>query len=204
MRTEPYIPAAERKRKLWSDASKLSGMTVEEIQELYIQIFFTSMEANAFVDLLRRKEITREQLMKYQSQMQPRIHTVRTEHDQGMCEAVEESLNNSDRKNYDCKQIIEVGDEVLAGETKTFCFSKKEYITKGEWYKVISLNDDGVASFCAVTETNIPGEQNWENVWGISVVRREGKIIWDRWEGTSLSYSAKKQESFTEEQPSGT
>lgn len=188
MKVVPYISRAQRIATLWGEAAMLSGMPSEEIYELFIQIFFTSMDAGGFVYCLRSNQITQEQLRKYKKQMKPPPVRSQTFESNQERKAVADCMESIDQKSYECKKVIEVGDEILEKESKTFCFSKKEYITKGKWYTVMELRDTGVCSFTAITTTNLAGEQNWQSELGISVIRRNGKIIWDRWAGTELAH----------------
>ena len=54
---------------------------------------------------------------------------------------------------------------------------------------MLELKDDGNTNFTAITTTNMPEERNYEGAFGISVVRRNGEIIYDQWAGTDMAYA---------------
>jgi len=185
MKVDPYVPAQERKRVLWEKVGNLLQMDPQEIAHIFFYVYWHSMEAKDFLRCVEKGKITKETILEHAKEIPARKE--KTPEEQQECNAVAESLNESDRQNWELKKIIEIGDEVLGEDNKTF-LSGGEYITKGKWYKIQEMMDTGNADFSVITSTNMKGERDWECPWGISVVRRNGQIIWDRWKDTPSAY----------------
>jgi hypothetical protein len=174
MKTDQYIPREERHRVFWAEVSQILEMSPEEAEHAFIHTHFVSMDAKNFLSCVKSGKITKATLEKFH--IPPLEHC---QESQQVIEITNEVLDELDQQNYKLKQVIEIGDEILAEENRTF-LSGGEYITKGEWYVVQELIDNGHIDFTAITSCNMPEERNYQGVWGISVVRRNGVVIFDR------------------------
>ena len=78
--------------------------------------------------------------------------------------------------------MIEVGDEIVSTETKSYCGSNKQYLTKGKKYRITELDDRNellLGNFIATTKTDIKGERELVCNYGINSVWRNGVEIWN-------------------------
>ncbi|MGO8750595.1 MAG: hypothetical protein ACLQNE_31995 [Thermoguttaceae bacterium] len=181
MKTEPYIPLAQRQLAFWTKVSDILGIPPDDAREVYIQCWCSGMDSKDFLRCLETGRLTKEQVLERAQHMKPKSPQGETDERSAVIDDIIDEIHQEiDEENYRLKQIIEVGDEVLAGENKRFLTSG-EYITAGKWYVVQHLHDqEGMTDFAVVTSTNIPGENNWENQFSIKVLRRQGQVIWRR------------------------
>lgn len=177
METQPYITHAERAKARWTRVGELLGVSPDLAQEIFLQRFFTVMNSYDFQHWLETEQDAKEVVLS-------RAKGVTLPEPMSAVESAlsDEIIEEISRKNYDLKSLIEVGDEILAEDTKTF-LSGSEYLTKGKWYQVLSLEErpsDGLTDFTGITATNMPKERNFFGAHSVTVLRRNGKVIWNR------------------------
>lgn len=175
MNVKPYIPSSERNRIAWENLSQILGVHPVIIREVYFKKWFTGVDIRDFMELVEEGEIkkdefagvelTEEEIQKRQSKFE--------EHSK--------ERDFSDYLNYFLKGLIQIGDEIVCSETKTYTFSGDQYLTQGKRYKIISLEDfrSNLSGFTAITETDLPGGQSYWSEYGIRSLWREGKEIWN-------------------------
>ena len=173
MKCKPYEPASIRHKRIWDEAAASLGIHPAILREGFFSRWFTSVGASDFIDLIKRGEIKVDEFLEIKLTPEE-------------CEAKNTKFESSkldqdfgDLLHYRLKTIIEVGDYVVANETKTYTFSGTQYLTKGKQYKIIELNDEGGSIFGAITKTDIKGEKNWTSVYGMNSVWRDGKEIYN-------------------------
>jgi len=177
MKTKPYVTHAERAKVRWTKVGELLGVSPALAQEVFLQCFFRVMDPYDFQDWLETEQDAKEKILS-------RAKGITLPKPMSAAESAlsDEIIEEISRKNYDLKCLIEVGDEILAGSTETF-LSGGEYITKGKWYRVLSLEErpsDGLTDFTGTTTTNMPKERNFFGAHSVTVLRRNGKVIWNR------------------------
>jgi hypothetical protein len=172
MKVDPYIPLSVRTKAAWKRAGEILGLHPVVVREGFLQDWFRVMESKTFFTLLESGEIKKEEFdsVKFTDEQ---INEKQKIWD----DALKES-EDTDLMDYELKQLIEVGDEILSTDTKKF-LSGGEYITTGKRYKIKELHDDGLTGFSAITSTNMKGERNWECVHGVRSLWRKGKEIWN-------------------------
>ncbi len=170
MKVNPYIPHSERSRQFWQKASDLLG--VHPVIARAIRLEYLGMEADSWLEYMQEKGLEEEDRINPYSDEE--LALKEEEHnefqlDQDFCDLL----------HYRQKQVIELGDEIVCDETKQYCSSKKEYLTRGKRYKILSLSDYGLVGFIATTETNIKNQTNCESHLGIKSIWRNGVEIWN-------------------------
>lgn len=175
MNCAPYKTLAERTKEGYREISKILGLHPVIIREVYFNRWFTGMDIRDFFALIKSGEIKREEFDGVQFTDEEIAKKQRTWN-----KAVKDN-EFSDQLSYQLKQLIEVGDETVCDETKTFCFSNKQYLTAGKKYKIIELNDkrDTLTGFTAITNTDLEGERNWESNHSVRSLWRNNKEIWN-------------------------
>lgn len=184
MQVEPYIPFSVRNTQKWNDAAADFGVHPVILFEAYIKRYFTGMDSVDFLNLLKRDSerkfvgevremcnalasiFTAEQLVDKSAEL------LAAAIDNGFC----------DLMHYRLKQIIEVGDEWLCDESKTYCFSGKQYLTRGERYQITKLCDDRcspLVGFTMTHTTDMPDNFNSASHYSCKSVWRNGSEIWN-------------------------
>ncbi len=186
MKTIPYELFSVRRSRRDKELSDKLNLHPVIVREAYINRWWQS--GSYFYDNVMKGEITREEVIAEAKDFMemPDVELERRE-----TKWQESSKENDfcDIMNYRLKQIIEVGDYLMSDETKTYCFSKKQYQTKGKLYKIRELSDDRdspMTGICAITNSDMRNKQDtihWCH-YGIKSVWRGKKEIWN-W---SLAY----------------
>ena len=171
MTVEPYVPKSVRSKLAWEATAKILGVHPVVARQGYINRWAGCLSSREFHKLVAKKEIV--------ATNREFINTLSPEElEERLANPCQES-DFGDRLNYICKSRIEVGDELVSADTKTFCFGGQQYQTKGNRYKVLSLTDDGPCDVAVVTESDIPGEKIWWSVHGIISIWRNGIEIYN-------------------------
>jgi hypothetical protein len=180
MKVKPYIKASVRTKKAWDNLAKMLDLHCTIVREAYFNRWFTSVDFGDFINLIETGEITRDDVIEAGEDW---MEIPVSELDKMLVKKEKASLENddSDLLHYRCKQLIQLGDEIVSDETKTFCFSGKQYQTQGKRYKITSLDDKraGLSGFTARTESDIEGEGIWWSSYGVKSLWRDGKEIWN-------------------------
>jgi hypothetical protein len=173
MKVEPYVPFSTRIKSEWNEVSSFLGLPPVVIRKAYMDRWCRGVSRRQFFDLVKRGEIAKAEFDK--------VEMTQAEMDKEQAEWEESMRENDfcDLISYRLKQLIEVGDEVVADETKTYCFSQLQYQTKGKRYKITVLNDEPGSEFGYQTETDLEGERNWGSHLGCRSLWRDGKEIWN-------------------------
>ena len=142
--------------------------------------WYRSYQTNEFLAHLCSGEIPRDEVVKAATDF---MEIPISELDRREAEAFKDSqeCDFGDLLNYRLKQLVQVGDEVVSEETKTFCFSGIQYQTQGKRYTIRELNDsrDGLTGFTALTNSDIPTDPIYWNNFGIRSLWRDGKELWN-------------------------
>jgi len=180
MKCAPYEKQSIRGKRRWHQAASFLNMHPALLKEIYLDVWCTGIDAGDFIDyvLAGKKGFTRAELLEHPTKMDNWTKEQLDAKEANSQKWSEES-DFCDLLNYRLKQLIRVGDYTIADETKTYCFSKKQYITKGKKYRIRELFDERGSSFGCRTSTDLPKESNHESVHGIKVLWRNGKEIWN-------------------------
>ncbi len=180
MKTLPYELGSIRSKRFWQEIADKLELHVTIIKEARINKYWQT-DSRDFGNLIKRGEITREQIMEAASDFleMPDIELNRRQMESEKCGI--ENDDDMDLLNYRLKQIIEVGDYIVSNETKTFCFSGKQYQTKGKKYRITELNDyrENLVGFTAITTADIKKERIWWSNHGTKSLWRGNQEIWN-------------------------
>lgn len=185
MKTKPYKKASEIVAELWDKAAKAIGTTSYCLFEVYLRDNWTSVGAKNFCDGLSKENPDKkfvESVKEGLSSLTAEEIQVLKEKDEKKQESFAGDGDFTDLIYYRLKQMIEVGDEIVSTETKKYCFSNKQYLTKGKKYRITELDDRNellLGDFIATTITDIKGECDYISNYGIGSVWRKGKEIWN-------------------------
>lgn len=177
MQTQPYEKYSIRSKRFWDEAANLAGCSTSILRNVYHQKYW-GLTGTEFVNSLKRKP---ERLEKLKQECQAVALTAQEiEDEQTLHKAPAEENDFDDLLQYRLKQLIQVGDEWLAQESKTF-LSGPEYITKGKRYRITELDDrrQSLSEFSARTTTNFPEETNCIGNYGCNSLWRDGVEIWN-------------------------
>lgn len=186
MKCEPqYVSRSQRSREAWAKTAAKLRIPSDVAREVYLSRFCTGIDSRDFHQLVERGEFTRKIVMDGQTVKEVQDKIAAREADRiakKRPSLTDEDLDNGDRLNFEVKGVLEIGDEWESDETKTYCFSSGEYITKGKRYEITGFKDEGFGSFTIVTKTNFPApdDRHWVSSHGVRRVFRAGKLIWDR------------------------
>ncbi len=186
MQVEPYELASVRIKRKWDDIASILKVHPVVLRTVYVERYFVGIDSKDFYRIIVKNSDSdlilgiKEACSKIKLSKQ-----ILAEKQMQWQETLEEE-NFIDLMHYRLKQLIEVGDEWVADETKTYCFSEKQYLTAGKRYKIILLQDEGGSEFGVQTETDLPGEINWTSVYGCKSIWRNGEEIWN-WNQAYLS-----------------
>jgi hypothetical protein len=183
-----YEKSSVRSARAWAEAAAPLGVHPVILREFYFDKYCRGVQRRDFFSLLKRGGI------------KPTAEDLATTMTPEEIEAKALAQQKANEENDSCdlllwrlKQLVEVGDEVMSDETKTFTFSQAQYITQGKRYKITELKDDGGSEFGFISDTDIEGERNWGSAYGIKSLWRNGVEIYN-W---NLAYL----ELFKEENP---
>lgn len=180
MRVRPYELRSVRNKLAWQDIATQLGLHITIVKEAYFSKWCTGVQAIDFISLVKKGEITREQIVEDGCDF---MEMPIAELDRREAEALKDSQDSdfSDLVSYRLKAIVQVGDEVVSEENKTFCFSQQQYQTQGKRYKIASLSDarGGLTEFTAITNADIVNESIHWSSYGIRSLWRNGKEIWN-------------------------
>ena len=192
MQVQPYEPKSVWLRRQWTAAADAIGVNPNVLRKVYIDRWFVGMDRKDFLRLCTSpNDIPKND----RGGKKGFIATIREE-----CEKVdlsEEEENRdireawieadfSDLLWYRLKELIQIGDEFVSDETKTFFSSEQQYLTKGNRYKILTLRDEDGGEFGFTTETDIPGEINFTSNFSCQSIWRNGEEIWS-WKKAYLS-----------------
>jgi hypothetical protein len=173
MHCEPYEAKSIRVASLWDEITSLLGLHPAVVRRGQRERWRCGVSTLELLGLIKKGKITVRDfdgisLTKEQAEAEETSYRE---------VIIEEDF--SDLVLYRAKQLIEVGDETVANKTKTFTFTGTQYITQGKRYKILSLFDRGGSNFGFTTETDIPNEVNYESGYGLKVLWRDHKEIWN-------------------------
>lgn len=185
MKTEPYETYADRHNRLWNKAANALGVNPTVLREVYIQNWFVGMQASDFLHYVQEGGKGRDK--DWQKRVKEECDSLGWTPEQIAAKEAKSAEFEDDREfsnilNYRLKQLIEIGDEVVCDETKTYCFSEKQYLTKGQRYRILNLKDEGGANFGYQTTTDLEGEVNYGSNHGCRSLWRADKEIWNWWQ----------------------
>lgn len=171
----PYVPSSVRSKEAWEDVAKFVGLHPTQVREAYIQRWCAPIQSKDWIKLVKRGDITKADIEEV------KISVPEKDWDVFHAEWCEAGKQNDfcDLLNYRLKQIIQLGDKWVSDETKTYCFSGWQYLTKGKKYTIVSLAEDGVSDFKAQTTTDLRKERHWIGVHGCRSIWRRDKEIWN-------------------------
>ena len=187
MKTEPYEKFADRHNRIWSEAAKVLGVHPVVLREIYIQKWFVGMQSSDFLYLIHNGEQQSNRKQDWRKKVKEECEALGWTPEQIAAKQAKSAEFEDDNEftnilQYRLKQLIEVGDELLSDETKTYCFSEKQYITKGKRYKIVALKDEDGTKFGYQTETDLPVEVDYGSNYGVKSLWRDGKEIWNWWQ----------------------
>lgn len=183
----------------WASAAKLVGTHPVIIRRVYLDHWCVGVEAKDFINLLEQgvaveNRTAKDDAWKNGSNTLASVRKECAEYAAGHPQSVKDmdaqwtadielAKENDfcDLMDYRLKQLIAIGDEVMCCESKTYCFSKKQYLTKGKRYAILTLKDEGISSFGYTTLTDIPSEVNHGSVHSVKSLWRNGAEIWNWW-----------------------
>ena len=185
MHVQPYIPPSARSKEAWQKIADYLGVHPVVARLAWVDCF-AGMELSTWMSMVLNGE------MKDLELSNP-FTPEELERKQKSYEDAQEERLLSDTLHYRQKMIVEVGDEVVSYEDKTF-LSGARYQTQGKRYRITSLEDDGLTRFSATTLCDLKkeGPIYWSH-YGIRSIWRDGVEIWN-W---SLAY----YELFVEQNP---
>lgn len=180
MKTQPYEKGSIRSKRAWEESAAIVGVHPVILRDVYIDRWCHAVQARNFLDCIKRNnEKGFLETVKAECAEAAKDWTdERIAEKEAQSQEFAEERDFSDLMDYRLKQLIEVGDEIRAEETKTF-LSGGEYLTKGKLYKIVELRDDGLCDFTAITRTNFEAEPNWSSIHGVRSLWRDGVEIWN-------------------------
>ncbi len=193
MKTIPYELYSIRRARRDKELSDKLNLHPVIVREAYINRWWRC-DGSYFYDNVMSGKITREEVIAEAIDFME-MPDVELERRNQKAIGAQKENDFCDIMNYRLKQLIEVGDWLMSDETKTYCFSKKQYQTQGKKYKIISLNDEKanpMTGICAITNSDMKDKRDTIH-WcehGIKSVWRKGKEIWN-W---NLAYLALHKE----------
>ena len=186
MNVKPYEKYSVRSPKMWKLAADKMGVHPVILRKLYVDRYCAPIAARDFIDLILKNKRNRDD-QKFADRLVEELAEIKMTPEEiaakeASSQEAAEAMDFCDELSYRLKQLIQVGDEIVSDENKDFCFSKKQYQTAGNRYKILNLldNRDGLTDFTAITNADIKG-QIWWNVHGVQSVWRDGKEIWNWW-----------------------
>lgn len=179
MQCDPYEKRSVRSKRNWGEAAAHLGVHPAILREAYISRYFGPIQAKDFISIIMRKDDK-----KFVTMVKETCAAIKwteaeiAEKEEKTQEAMEDS-DFADLMNYRLKLLIEIGDEWLSDETKTYTFSDTQYLTKGKRYTIQTLRDEGGSEFGLTTTTDLPKETNYTSVHACKSIWRDGKEIWN-------------------------
>lgn len=187
MNVKPYEKASVRNARVWKAAADKLGTHPSILSHVYIENYCVGIDSRDFIDLCTRPADREDS--KFLAGVKEEIAACKMtpqeceNKERETREFHEEHTDFTDILDYRLKQLIQVGDEIVSNEDKTFCFSGEQYQTAGKRYKIKSLDDkrENLTGFHVTTTSNIKGETIGWCVHGIRSVWRKKKEIWNWW-----------------------
>jgi len=185
MKTEPYIKISIIKNQQWRELANSIGLNFVIARKVYIDTFWRCIDFKDFCNIIKRGDS--EFIGKIRdaaSRLQLSEDDINEEYKLWQEALIEADF--SDLINYRLKSLIEVGDEWLCDETKTYTFSGIQYLTKWKRYAITELYSDNCSEFSFRTKTDLPEETNYASVFSCKSIWRDGVEIWN-WYDAYLS-----------------
>lgn len=190
MKTLPYEKASVRSKRIWREAADKLGTHPAILKHVYIENYCVGIDCMDFIRLVTKP--TDGEDTKFIAGVKENIVKAMPDWPLARCEEKErkdqefqeEHTDFTDLIDYRLKQLIQVGDEIVSNEDKTFCFSGKKYQSAGKRYRITSLDDrrENLTGFHAVTTSDIRGTTISWCVHGIRSVWRKKKEIFNWWQ----------------------
>lgn len=180
MNVQPYIPHSVRVTKAWKDAATDFSVHPVVLNKAFWDLHFTSMGAVDFLDCLKRDDSKFiQRIREYCNNLKLTEQQI-AEQEASTLEALEE-WDFCDLMFYRLKQQVQIYDEWESKETKTYCFSGKQYLTKGKRYAILSLDDDRseLTGFRFCHTTDIPDDKQYTSNYACHSMWRDGKEYWN-------------------------
>jgi hypothetical protein len=181
-----YVPLSERTAAMFEQAAGILAIDGPTLQALFLVDWIRTLRSKNFCELISSGSLKAEQVVKGLDR--PDIELYK----KTVADESENALSNArDRRSFELKKMIKIGDEIVAEETRTF-LSGGEYITKGGRYPIISIDDQGYGDFTVRHKTNLPApdDQTITNNCGIYFLYRAGKEIWSWHEAWKKDWEA--------------
>jgi len=190
MNCAPYEPRSVRSERYWSNLSEKTGIHQTILRKAKLDLFV--WEASRFADMLLKEDLVANEPELFETGMSIEELDAKLEKSR----AAAREHDDVDLMHYKLKQLVEVGDQFLNDETKTF-LSGGEYLTAGKFYliKTVSDSSDGVPTEFSFTSTcNMAKETNWGSSLGIKSLWRGGKEVWNWYTAYFENYAANHPE----------
>lgn len=180
MKCEPYEKSSIRLMRLWTEAAKKLNVAAIVLREVFLSRWWRCMEREDFFRYITNPG-NDQKLFNSVVEECAKISWSPEEIDAKTKDwlRVLDEHQDSDIVHYRLKCLIEVGDEWLCEESKTYTFSEKQYLTAGKRYRIEALTDQGGFEFGFQSTTDLKGERHWESVFGCRSIWRGGKEIWN-------------------------
>jgi hypothetical protein len=179
-----YVPRSERTAAMFEQAANILAIDGLTLRALFLVDWFTAMGSKDFCNLINSGGLTTEEVVKGLDR--PEIQTYKQHLTDETANAMSDEM---DRRLFELKRVIKIGDQIVAGESRRF-LSGDEFITKGGRYPIIAIRDGGYGDFSVCHKTNLPAPDDriWTNSYGINFLYREGQEIWSRHEAWKTDY----------------
>jgi len=190
MNCQPYEPRSVRSERYWSNLSEKTGIHQTVLRKAKLDSCI--WEASRFADMLLKEDLKTKEPELFETNMSIEELDAKLEKSR---DAAREH-DDMDLLHYKLKQLVEVGDQFLNDETKTY-LSGGEYMTAGKFYLIKTVSDDseGVPTEFGFTSTcNMVKETNWGNSLGLKSLWRGGKEIWNWYTAYFESYAERHPE----------
>lgn len=190
MQCQPYETLMVRGARRWKEAADGLGVDPTVLQQVYFDHWWRTMQGDDFRYYMTHEDGDQKFRTQVKAQCAELNLTAEAIAAQAKRQAeIWEEGNDCDEKSHRLKCIIEVGDEWMCDETKTYCFSGVQYLTAGKRYAILSLTDKHPTGpeFSLTTATDLPGEINYISELSCMSIWRDGVEIWN-WNLAYLAY----------------
>jgi hypothetical protein len=179
-----YVPLSVRTAAMFEQAAHILAIDGLTLQALFLVDWVPGLSSKVFCNQIKSGRLTTEQVVKGLDR--PDIQTYKQHRTDETTNAMSDAI---DRHCFELKRVIKIGDQLVAGESRTF-LSGGEHITKGGRYPIIAINDEGYGDFSVCHKTNLPAPDDgtWTNALGIKFLYRDGKEIWSWYEAWKTDY----------------
>jgi hypothetical protein len=179
-RESVYVPLSQRLADNLSKAAKVLGVDSITLEALRFTDWLTLGDTRTFCEQIIKGRLTGERVLKGVDRPEVQQWVEYLKSDENLSSSA--SNDQMDFMNFQLRQIIQVGDCIIADESRYF-LSGGEYLTQGKIYEITTIHDRDLGDFSVYHKTNFPepDDKAVTSVHGIKLVYREGVEIWSWW-----------------------